>query len=176
MSAVRGYGSGVARKGAPLWSYLPAVALVAVFCLGYGAHLLWTGVYVLPRTYDVLARAGVPVSLSVDRCAPGLGGGHGLACDVAVTYDGAHHEWVYPYEVHQFTPYTPGETVPALLDPHHPGTVYTVRNVEDRWGAGLVSVNGLLGAGIEVFGLVFAWLLWGLWKRFRRPDAVPAAH
>ena len=160
------------RKSTPLWSYVSTVLLLALFLLGFGAHLLWTGAWVLPRTYDRLARAGLPVNLVVDRCAPGLGGGHGLACDVSLTYAGAHHEWVYPYEVGQFAPYQPGETVPALLDPRHPDTVYTVRNVEDRWGAGLVSVNGFLGVGTELFGLAFAWLLWALWRRLRRPATV----
>ena len=153
-----------ARRGMSPRAAMVYTAVLGIFSALLGAHALGEGNYALPTAYDSLARTGVPVELQVTRCATGIDGNRGLQCVVRLSHAGETRDWTYPYEVSQFAPYTPGELVPALLDPEHPGTVYTVRNVYDRVGAGASSSNTAAGA----FCAIFATALAGVFAYYRR--------
>jgi hypothetical protein len=131
-------------------------AALGIFMLAFSVHALWQGFYSLPSTYDTLEATGVPVELQVTRCGTGIHGDRGYECVVRLSYAGSTRDWTYPYEVSQFYPYTPGESVPGLVDPRHPSTAYTVFNVDDRAGAGLHSSNTAAGVFFAMFEIVSA--------------------
>jgi len=141
-------------------------ALVCLFFAGFGAHMIWHSTVTLPHTYDRLERIGAPATATVDKCAPGLGGGRGVACRLTLNYQGSARTWVYPENSRQFQGLPIGATVSMLVDPGHPRTAYTVTDVDARTNAGFGVVAGL-GFFFICLGLSgIAFMTW-LARRFR---------
>jgi len=111
---------------------------------------MWQGTYHLPHEYDRLSSAGRPVTLHVDVCARGRNGARAMTCDV--TDEATWHTWTYPVDTAQLTPYV-GGSVSALADPDHPDTVYTVHDVQTRFGAGFTQPGVVFGVVMLVVGV-----------------------
>ena len=142
--------------------------LVSLFFVGLGVHMIWQSTKTLPREYDRLSARGVAATAHVDRCATGLGGGRGVACQLTLSYDGSLKTWVYPQNSAQFEGLPIDAPVAMLVDPQHPRTAYTVADVRARTNAGfgIVAAFGavFVCAGAAGLGLL-GWVAWTL----RRP-------
>lgn len=142
--------------------------LVCLFLLGFGSYLIWKSEVGLPAAYASLRSSGVRATADLVRCARGLNGGRGVACELALDFDGYTRTWVYLEDSSQFNGFLPGEPVAVVVDPNNPRTVYTVRDVEQGTNAGLRSPLLWYGVVLIVFGLAgFAIFLW-LTHRLRR--------
>lgn len=129
------------------------LCVLSLLGIGFGMYHAWSGGVALPREYRTLARSGVPVTLTLGRCATGMHGDRSFECEV--TLPGAHSStWIYPGDTTQFSPYTPGTHIAALRDPVRPLTAYTLRDVNDRYDAGWTSPQALAGSGVALVGVV----------------------
>jgi len=150
--------------------------LVCLFLVGLGLHAIWHSTVTLPRTYDRLAASGVPATAILEQCAPGLGGGHGVACRLTLDTRGSTRTWVYPENSRQFEDLPTDAAIPMLVDPRHAGNAYTVTDVRARTNAGFGFVAGFgvffVGLGAAGLGL-FGWLA-RLGRRRRRFNPDPA--
>ena len=133
---------------------------------------MWDSYRRLPQEYSTLRSHGVRATATLVRCAPGLGGGRGIACRVSLRFDGRLRVWTYPEDSAQFKGLGVGAGIPVLVDPSNPNTVYTVRDVEHGTNAGNTSPVLWYGVVLIALGLAgFAGLLW-----LRRPTPPTARH
>lgn len=144
-----------------------ATCLVGLFFVVFGASRVWIGGVVLPHEYRTLARAGLPVTLTVARCATGMHGDRSFECEVTTASGGRPRTWTYPNDVRQFWPYAPGTQVAALSDPASPSTVYTVRDVQGAAGAGWSSPGAVFGFVSTSVGFVVGVTGWVVFGRGR---------
>jgi hypothetical protein len=108
---------------------LGAVLLVLATLVGLGVHGLVTSFVTRPHAYDVLESRGVVRQATVVECRAGLGGGHGSACKLSLTYGGSTRAWVYGENSAQFDGLARRASVEVLVDPLKPDTVYTRTDV-----------------------------------------------
>lgn len=152
--------SSVPVRGRRAWPITFVVLpLLAIFFVALGVHIVYDSAYGLGRRYDVLRQRGVQVDGQVVTCAPGIGGGRGVGCRVRLVYGSSTRTWNYPENTSQFERTPPGSPVQMLVDPQHPSTAYTVRDVEDRTNAG---TGPLLGLGVVYVVVGLAGLLWSV--------------
>jgi hypothetical protein len=88
-------------------------------------------------------------------------------CRLTLTYGGSTRTWRYSEDFPQFRHLAVGASVPVLVDPAHPATVYTVHDVRsgDNAGFGVLAAFGLVLAALGIAGLAFfAWR----WRRASR--------
>jgi hypothetical protein len=149
---------------------LGAAVLVLASLVGLGVHGLVTTFLTRPHTYDVLESRGVARQARVVECRSGLGGGHGRACELSLSYGGSTRTWVYGENTAQFAGLAPGAPVEVLVDPQQPGTVYTRTDVAARTNTGWGPIALLsVGALVLAFGLAAGLLI--LLRTVRRPRA-----
>ena len=142
---------------------LGSFVALCLFGVGFGIYTAWHSLLTLPHTYDRLESRGVATTATLDRCAPGLGGGRGTACQLSMTYGQTHHTWVYPENSRQFEALPVGVAVPMLVDPTNPRTAYTTVDVHARTNAGFGALT-IFGLACLIAGVVGAGWLY----RFRR--------
>lgn len=123
--------------------YGVVAALLAVFFVVFGVFISWHSLVTLPRTYDMLQAHGVPATATLEKCAPGIGGGRGVGCRLALSFDGTTRAWDYPEDSGQFQGLPVGSGVPVLVDSKDPRTVYTVTDVRARTNTGFGPVAAL---------------------------------
>ena len=128
---------------------LGAALLVLATLVGLGVHGLVTSLVTRPHAYDVLESRGVVRQATVVECRAGLGGGHGRACKLSLTYGGSTRTWVYGENSAQFDGLARRASVEVLVDPLQPDTVYTRTDVaagtNTGWGpAAFFSLAALL--------------------------------
>jgi hypothetical protein len=145
-----------------------SLALTCLFLVGFGLHMMWHSTVSLPREYDQLEARGVPATAAVDKCARGLGGGHGVECRLRLAFHGSTRTWVYPENSRQFEGLLPGATVAMLVDPRDPVVAYSVTDVRGRTNAGfgIVAGFGVFFACLGAVGIGF--LVWLALLRRRR--------
>ena len=153
--------------GLGLWTAIVCLGLLCLFFVGLGLHSLWSSMVSLPATYRLLNESGVLTVATVDRCAPGIGGGRGKGCELSLTYEGARRVWDYPEDSAQFVGLPAGAQVPVLVDPRNPQTVYTVTDVRARTNAGFGPIVGF-GIACIAAGAAGGWFLVGAVARFRK--------
>lgn len=119
---------------------------VCLFAVGFGVYATWHSLLTMPHTYSRLADHGVAATATLQRCAPGLGGGRGTACQLSMAYGQTHRTWVYPENSAQFETLPTGATIPMLIDPADPHTAYTAVDVRAQTNAGF--------GPLTTFGLV----------------------
>jgi hypothetical protein len=144
---------------------LAVVGVVLATLVGLGVHGLVTAFVTRPHTYDVLESRGVVRHAMVVDCKAGLGGGHGRACELSLTYGGSTRTWVYGENSAQFDGLAPRAKVEVLVDPQQTDTVYSRADVAARtdtgWGpvaffsvGALVLATGLAAALLTLLRLV----------------------
>lgn len=131
-----------------MWSGL------CVFLIALGGFMIWDSTTRLPHRYDTLARRGIRTTAQLVTCAPGIGGGRGTGCRLAIRYQGRRRVWDYPENSSQFNGLSDGVSVPVLVDPHNPDIVYTVRDVEQRTNTEGFALTGLIFIVPGALGLV----------------------
>jgi hypothetical protein len=122
-------------RGARVVLSLSAVLVLATL-VGLGVHGLVTSFVTRPHAYNVLESRGVVRQATVVECRAGLGGGHGEACKLSLTYGGSTRAWVYGENTAQFDGLAPRAKVEVLVDPQQPDTVYTRTDVAARTNTG----------------------------------------
>jgi hypothetical protein len=129
-----------------------------VFFVVFGAFKIRESYDTLPHAYERLRTNGVRVNAALVRCAPGIGGGHGVGCRLSLRYHGGVRTWDYPEDSRQFERLPVGSQVPVLVDPDHPATVYTVHDVAASTNTGIGSP--VLWFGVVLLGLGLTGLVW----------------
>ncbi|HET6916719.1 MAG TPA: DUF3592 domain-containing protein [Acidimicrobiales bacterium] len=152
----------------PSTLYGVVAALVAVFFAVFGVFIAWHSLVTLPRTYDMLQAHGIPSTATLEKCAPGIGGGRGVGCRLSLSIDGLTREWNYPENSRQFYGLPIGSGVPVLVEPSSPGTVYTVTDVRDRTNAGFGPVV-VLGIVFMLLGIAISVVVLRVKRRLRPP-------
>jgi hypothetical protein len=161
------------RRPTSEWAFRVVVVafLVCLFLVAYGAATAWHSLVTLPRGYDHLRSRGVATSAELVGCQH-------RGCRLRVTFAGRSREWLSAQGKRQFDGLQPGARVPVLVDPAHPSTVYTVRDVGARTNAGWSgpAIYGVVLLTIGVLGLYGLFRLARLVRRVygRRPGAPPA--
>jgi hypothetical protein len=158
-----------ARAHARRWLVFYAIlwSSLCLFFVVFGGYTAWHSYVGLPHAYARLRAHGVRADASLVRCAPGLGGGRGVGCRLSLRFEGRTRAWNYPENSRQFESLPVGSQVPVLVDPSHPTTVYTVRDVERGTNTGLSSP--VLWLGVVFAGLGLAGLAWLLRFVYARP-------
>lgn len=113
------------------------LVLVCLFFVGLGTSIVVNTLYTFPHRYDLLASRGIRVDGSLVKCAPGIGGGRGVGCEVHLAYKSFDRTWDYPENSPQFGDLHPGSSIPMLVDPSNPNIAYTVLDVRERTSSGL---------------------------------------
>jgi hypothetical protein len=127
---------------------------LCLFLIGLGGSIIWSSTSRLPHRYDTLARSGIRTTAQLVACAPGIGGGRGIGCRLALRYQGHRRVWDYPENSPQFNGLSDGVSVPVLVDPHNSNIVYTVRDVEQRTNTRGFALTGLIFIVPGALGLV----------------------
>jgi hypothetical protein len=146
---------------------LGAAVLVLATLVWFGVHGLVTAFVSRPHAYDALESRGLVRQATLVDCKAGLGGGHGRACELSLTYSGSTRTWVYGENSAQFDGLGPRAKVEVLVDPQQPGTVYTRTDVAARTNTGWGPV-AFLSAGALVLALGLAAALLTLVRAVRR--------
>jgi hypothetical protein len=144
---------------------------LCLFLIGLGGSMIWSSTSRLPHRYDTLSRSGIRTTAQLVTCAPGIGGGRGIGCQLAVRYQGRRRVWDYPENSAQFNGLSDGASVPVLVDPRDPNIVYTVRDVEQRTNTRGFALTGLVFIVPGVLGLVaMGWFALRFVPRANRRD------
>jgi hypothetical protein len=138
-------------------TYLLCAIVLGLFFIGMGVYTTWDAATNRPHLYAVLRDRGVPLTASFAGCS----GGRDDICRLTVTYRGTSRTWDYGENHPQFDRLSRGDPVAVLLDPRHPQTVYTVRDVQTDYDTGVLSGSSILGVGFVIFGV--AALGFGTW-------------
>lgn len=129
------------------------LAVIAAIFGGLGGYLVAESQVLLPREYDRLSAAGVPVTGTVTACH----GGKTAACYIGYVYAGRSWFKVYVQDRGQFGAI--GSTVDLLIDPNDPSAAFTEKDVRTRYrdplelpfglvslfAAGVMIVAGIIG-------------------------------
>jgi hypothetical protein len=129
-----------------------------VFFVVFGALKIRESYDTLPHAYARLRTDGVQTTATLVRCAPGIGGGHGIGCRLSLRYHGRVRTWNYPEDSRQFERLPAGSQVAVLADPDDLDTVYTVHDVDAKTNTGIGSP--VLWFGVVLLGLGLAGLVW----------------
>jgi hypothetical protein len=142
---------------------LPTVTAVLVcgFLAVFGAAAAWNAIHRQPAVYAQLKAYGVPVWASFAGCS--IAGIKDEHCRLSLAYEGRSRTWTYREDYTQFRGLAVGAPVSVLVDPAHPTTVYTARDVASGYGTGL-GVMFFFGVGLALAGLLG--LVW--FVRFER--------
>lgn len=136
---------------------------VCLFLIGLGIARFSSSRHSLPGAYATLEKRGVRATARIDECAPGLGGGRGVACRLTLRFRGRMKTWVYPEDSSQFDGLPTHAPVSVLVDPENPELVYTAVDVHQRTNTGDVAYLGLFFAVPGALGLLaFGWFTFRL--------------
>ena len=149
---------------------LIAIVLLCLFFIGIGTSTVINTLYTFPHRYGLLASGGVSVDGTLVKCAPGIGGGRGIGCEVHLNYEHFNRTWEYPENSPQFNGLTPGSRIPMLVDPSNPNIAYTVLDVRQRTDSGL-GVLFFFGCALVVVGIAGLWWVLTLQRRVDRKVA-----
>lgn len=103
------------------------VALCIATLLAGGVFLLVHNLVIVPGAYEKLSSSGAQVTGVVTSCR----NARGRVCDVTYTYRGQIYTVVYGQHTDQFG--SAGSSVPLLVDPSDPTTVFTQQDVQTRY-------------------------------------------
>lgn len=161
LESIAGSDVGVRRAKRRLrWLNVCMVAL-GLFFIGLGVGAVVDAAK-RPHTYATLRDRGVLLSARFEGCGHVDRfdkNGKDDVCRLTVTYQGRTRKWVYRDDYPQFNQLGVGASIPVLLDPSHPTTVYTVHDVDTHDNAGVFSAYGLFGFGSVCAGIgLIAWL------------------
>jgi hypothetical protein len=145
-----------ARQPAKLrLAFVVGLCLCTLFII-FGVVTAWQDIVQRPQTYERLRDHGRQANAQLVSCSH-------RGCTLTLTYAGDTRKWLYPANRKQFNGLTIGAAIPVLVDPDHPQTVYTVRDVNDNTNAGW-SPTGIYSLFLLVLGLVG---LYGLTRAIR---------
>jgi hypothetical protein len=158
------------RAGRQLKWTFGSMVVLGLFFIGLGISTI-VDAGQRPHTYAVLRDHGVRLDARFAGC------GHvdrfdknerDDVCRLTVRYLGRTRTWDYQDDYPQFDHIAVGALVPVLLDPNHPATVFTVRDVDTNDNAGVFSITGLFGIGMVLAGAGIVIYLIRLALRMRR--------
>jgi hypothetical protein len=142
-----------------------APLLVWVFLLVFGIVITVNATSNLPHTYSYLRSHGVPATATFAGCR--VTGIRDHQCRLTLTYLDRARTWTYSEDYSQFDRLPFGAPVAVLVDPRHPGTVYTAHDVETRFNAGLGPL-AILGIVFAIVGTLGLGAFFVVWRRRRR--------
>jgi len=141
----------------------------AAFCIWLGVSQFGYSWHELPAAYKALRQRGVPATARLDKCAPGIGGGRDVGCQLTLVFRGRIKTWAYPENTPQFDRLRPGDPVPVLVDPQNPSVVYTAQDVSRRTNTGNFAYWGLIFVGVGLLPLAsIGWTEYRVRKKMRR--------
>jgi hypothetical protein len=140
-----------------------APVVVALFLIGFGAWTAWDAATRRPHVYARLRAHGVSLAATFLGC-PSRD-----ECRLTVRYQGRTRTWDYGDNFPQFRGLAIGAPVAVLLDPAHPTTVYTARDVETNVNAGRFSAPVIFGVAFATLGAVMIAFAFRWRRKFAEP-------